>query len=523
VLIAVIVFLIAASSQSGATLSSAGNALARVHLQSFAGHLERAEVFGPDGRVIPMSDHDGLLVPREPLPPGEQVTVQVTVRRSSTVSWLLGRTHTVRLSLRTPVARPTSAFVTVPTGAPVSVRFNQPVRAVAFGTGAQLDELHFASAHQTVALGRFAPVGSVKVRAAARSWETLGPPSTITWFPASAAALAVPTPGVGSSITPTSPIRVTFSAPVSRLLGSTRPTVSPNVPGTWSQPDSHTLQFTPTGIGIPLGTPLKLTLPRAIAVSSGGALGSVTRTLAWVVPPGSTRRLQQLLAQLGYLPVTWTPSGAPVAQTEAAQVAAAVNPPAGTFSWRYGNTPGVLKAMWQPGQPSQIDRGAIMMFEQQHNLTVDALAGAHVWADMIKDAIAGRIDQHDYSYVYVRTALPQLLTLWSDGHTVLTSPGNTGQAAAPTQAGTFPVFEHIPVGTMSGTNPGGSSYNDPGIQWISYFNGGDALHAFPRGSYGTPQSLGCVEMPLDEAAKVWPYTPIGTLVTIEPSSYTTNT
>ncbi len=32
---------------------------------------------------------------------------------------------------------------------------------------------------------------------------------------------------------------------------------------------------------------------------------------------------------------------------------------------------------------------------------------------------------------------------------------------------------------------------------------------------GTPQSLGCVELPLTAAAKVWPYTPIGTLVTIE--------
>ena len=48
------------------------------------------------------------------------------------------------------------------------------------------------------------------------------------------------------------------------------------------------------------------------------------------------------------------------------------------------------------------------------------------------------------------------------------------------------MFEHIPVGTMSGTNPDGSHYHDPGIRWISYFNGGDAIHAFPRASFGTP-------------------------------------
>ncbi len=49
---------------------------------------------------------------------------------------------------------------------------------------------------------------------------------------------------------------------------------------------------------------------------------------------------------------------------------------------------------------------------------------------------------------------------------------------------------------MSGTNPDGSHYNDPGIQFVSYFNGGDALHAFTRAQYGFPQSLGCVEMAL---------------------------
>ena len=70
---------------------------------------------------------------------------------------------------------------------------------------------------------------------------------------------------------------------------------------------------------------------------------------------------------------------------------------------------------------------------------------------------------------------------------------------------------------MSGTNPDGSHYHDTGIPWVSYFNGGDALHGYIRASYGWPQSLGCVEMPFANAGAVWPYTPIGTLVTILPS------
>ena len=156
-----------------------------------------------------------------------------------------------------------------------------------------------------------------------------------------------------------------------------------------------------------------------------------------------------------------------------------------------------------------------MMFQDEHHLDVDALAGGRVWQALIADAIAGKRRTSGYSYVYVHRSVPQSLNLWLDGRTILSSPGNTGVPEAPTQLGTFPVFEHIPVGTMSGTNPDGSHYYDPGVRYISYFNHGDAIHAFNRSSFGTPQSLGCVELPLAAAAKVWPYTPIGTLVTIE--------
>jgi peptidoglycan hydrolase-like protein with peptidoglycan-binding domain len=243
----------------------------------------------------------------------------------------------------------------------------------------------------------------------------------------------------------------------------------------------------------------------------------VTRTdrVQWTGEPGSTLRLQQLLAQAGYLPVRWSASGPRVADTRAAQARAAAQPPKGTFRWRYANTPPELARQWTPGHPSAITRGAVMMFQGDHGLAVDGIAGPRLWTALLDAAIAHKRHNAGYSYVYVHTATPQHLVLWHDGHTVLTSPGNTGVAAAPTQLGTFQVFEHIPVTTMSGTNPDGSHYHDPGIKWVSYFNGGDALHAFNRASFGTPQSLGCVELPEPVAQRVYPYTPIGTLVTIE--------
>jgi hypothetical protein len=66
---------------------------------------------------------------------------------------------------------------------------------------------------------------------------------------------------------------------------------------------------------------------------------------------------------------------------------------------------------------------------------------------------------------------------------------------------------------MKGTNPDGSKYDDI-VKRVSYFNGGDALHYFPRPGYGYYQSVGCVEMQLDPARYIWNYTTYGSLVTV---------
>ena len=57
-----------------------------------------------------------------------------------------------------------------------------------------------------------------------------------------------------------------------------------------------------------------------------------------------------------------------------------------------------------------------------------------------------------------------------------------------------PIYERLTTTTMSGTNPDGSHYSDPGVKWVNYFSGGSAVHGFPRASYGSPQSVGCLEL-----------------------------
>ena len=494
---------------SGATLKTDPSALARIELQPFAGRLVSATASGPNGRAVALDRNGKRLTPTTLLTPGETVTVNVVVKRPGWAAWALGKERHERLTVTAPRARVTHRWLTA-SGGHVRVGFDMPVAAAEYG-----GRRHPANG-SSVAVPTTEPAGSVEVAAAPRTWEREGDPVRVSWFPPARTPVALVTPTPSQQISPASDLRLTLSRPIRDALGSATPKLQPAAAGSWKRVDSHTLVFHPRGLSLPMGQALHVVLPKPLAVAS--ATGHDVRrvnTIGWQVGAPSVLRLHQLLAQLGYLPVDWTSDGADVGPTEQAQAEAAVHPPKGTFNWRYANTPRELTSQWNPDTRNEITRGAIMMFQDTHHLAVDSFAGPAMWRALLADAAKHRRRNSGYSYVYVHRKVPQKLTLWHNGHVVLTSPGNTGVPAAPTQLGTFPVFEHIAVGTMSGTNPDGSHYRDPGIKWISYFNGGEALHAFPRASFGTPQSLGCVELPEAAAKKTWPYTPIGTLVTIE--------
>jgi L,D-transpeptidase catalytic domain len=515
--VVVVALAVAVLLLSGASLAADSTALARVSVQPLGGKIERVSAYGPSGKRIPLSVHDGRLTPLERLTPGEQVSVEITVRRPGWISWALGSEHSERLTLRAPVAHVSEHWMTVASGTPVRVGFDGPVSAVAYGAGGSLTHRVRGDARDSVSLGRQPATGAIEIAAAPRPWERLGAPTQVSWFPPSRSPVMVTLPASGTQVGPATKIYLTFSKPVSEVLGSAGPRLSPATQGRWLETNSHTLVFSPSGYGAALGSHLRMQLPHPVAVTSGagGALHDSSQ-IEWTVPPGSTLRLQQLLAQAGYLPVIWrAAAGQHVARTPGAEAQAAVAPPEGHFSWRYPDTPHQLQALWAPGQASVVTKGAVMKFESLNGLTVDGEAGPSVWRTLMRDAIAGKRLHEGYSYVYVHREVPETMTLWHAGRTIITSPANTGISGAETELGTFPVFEHIPEGTMSGTNPDGSHYEDPGIKWISYFNGGDALHNFDRSSFGSPQSLGCVELPLAASAEIWPYTPIGTLVTIE--------
>jgi len=340
---------------------------------------------------------------------------------------------------------------------------------------------------------------------------TTAPPAsgpTTSTLPVAPFTVASTTPATGATQVPSDQVvTVTLSGPVSSALGT--PTFSPPVSGTWRKAGRSSLVFDATAPFIPTTTEI-LTVPAGPTGprSVHGAVLAAPVTISFGVAQASTERLQQLLAQLGYLPLAFTATGTP-----APNAAATAQP--GTFAWRWTTLPTDLTSLWTEGSENVITKAAVMTFQSQNGLSVDGLAGQKVWSALLAATSSGKSDTNPYNYVLVNKQVPQNLTLYENGAPTMTGVAvNTGAPGADTVDGTYPVFEHVPSSRMQGTNPDGSTYDDPAVPWASYFNGGDALHGFVRATYGSPQSNGCVEMPIATAAQVWPLTPVGTLVTV---------
>jgi L,D-transpeptidase catalytic domain len=498
-----------------ASLEQTSDGLAKVGMPLGGGKIISVSVIGGrERKLVPIKVVGDEIVAKQPVPANDPLKVRVVIKRPGWISWLSGKTETLTLKYVTPTASTRTHFITLKKGAPLQLHFKAPIEAYEYGATARSLKrkvLHHPS--DVITLPHTAQAGTLYVAAQIHKWET-SPSAQISYFPGGRDATAVSYPKPGSTINPTTPITLSFSKPVSKVLGSHRPTVSPATTGTWKQISSHRIEFVPSGYGYGLDAHVQIAMPSGVRLI-GGQSGTATSG-SWTVPNGTVTRAEQILAGLGYLPVTFNYSGKDVGDSLSDQENAAVNTPKGSFNWRYPDTPEQLKAQWQPGGDGVILKGAIMMFESDHDMTADGVLGPSVWKALINANVHGQKSNFGYTFVMVHEAdSGETTTLWHSGKTIITTPANTGTAAAGgTATGTYPVFEHAPSVTMSGTNPDGSTYVDPGVLWVSYFDGGDALHYYPRGSYGFPQSDGCVEMPLSAAATIYPYTPIGALVDV---------
>jgi lipoprotein-anchoring transpeptidase ErfK/SrfK len=110
----------------------------------------------------------------------------------------------------------------------------------------------------------------------------------------------------------------------------------------------------------------------------------------------------------------------------------------------------------------------------------------------------------------------QWLYAYEGGELVFDAPVATGRDGMNTPTGTFSIYAKIPVQTMDGVTDG-EYWRVPNVPSVMYIYGGVALH----GTYwhnlfgsGTRPSHGCVNLPVNSAAWLYRWAPVGTTVKV---------
>ncbi len=301
------------------------------------------------------------------------------------------------------------------------------------------------------------------------------------------------------------------------LRQTTSPSRSPKATGT---PKTTTISLTTTRAANPQTSSQSSTGNTGNTGNTGSTSPANTPSPASPPPPSypsfgldkvgpQVLALNERLAELGYLPVTIQGPTMPTISVDNI-----MSPPTATFAWKYPNTPTQLAGMWQPDFYSPITRAAVIAVERANGLPIDGIVGSMVWHAILKPNAVR--DPNPYTYVLVnKSASPETLKLWTDGNWMYQSICNTGISGYNTTDGTYAVYLRFQSQTMRGKNPNGSTYNDAGVPYVNYFDGSQAIHGYVRATYGFPQSLGCVELPISHAKTLWPLIHYGTVVTIE--------
>jgi lipoprotein-anchoring transpeptidase ErfK/SrfK len=109
---------------------------------------------------------------------------------------------------------------------------------------------------------------------------------------------------------------------------------------------------------------------------------------------------------------------------------------------------------------------------------------------------------------------------YEEGDMVMSSLVSTGTGETPevsTPLGDHAIVAKYDVQTMEGTISG-QHYRVEDVPYVMYFDDlGNALHGtYWHNNFGTPMSHGCVNLPMDVAAWMYDWAPVGTAVTVIP-------
>ncbi len=283
------------------------------------------------------------------------------------------------------------------------------------------------------------------------------PPAPATTSPTTR-LLSLPSHAIANG---TRPLKVTLSGPPAP--DSPPPTLHPAVAGAWSAVGDAEV-FTPASTLEPCSS-YTLTVWARTHIAGGSELGRRhTIHLNVACPP--VAGVQQALARLGY-----------------------------------------LGAKFHPRYTVHIPSGRETRGEA-------AALAFHPWASLLSAETANRHSPTPYTWVSVSESLPETLHVHRGHHVVFSTPVNTGVPGATTERGIFPIYSRLTSTTMSGTDVDGTKYVVPNVPWVNYFNRGDAVHGYPRSSYGFPQSNGCVELPIGAAHTVFGMLALGDIVEV---------
>lgn len=302
---------------------------------------------------------------------------------------------------------------------------------------------------------------------------------------------------------------VRFSAPVAP--SSPPPTLRPYVAGRWKALDDSEV-FTPSSSLLPCSRYTLIVWGGSQSVGHA-PLGRRRAFHLKVVCPSITA-LQQALARLGYL-------GARLRSRHHARLLRAheslheaalslFRPPPAAFVADPSDAPPVRR-----GQLNTVTRAALEVYQADRGLGVTGTPNRQTWLSLLHDLSADRRDAHPYTWVQVSESQPERLWLHRGHDVALTTLVNTGVAGAETPRGIFPIYLRFVSTSMAGEDPNGVRYDVPDVPWVNYFNGGDAVHGYPREAYGFPQSNGCIELPIEAARTIYPMLQIGDLVWVQ--------
>ena len=109
----------------------------------------------------------------------------------------------------------------------------------------------------------------------------------------------------------------------------------------------------------------------------------------------------------------------------------------------------------------------------------------------------------------------QTITAYEGSTPVKSSLVSTGIAVHPTIVGRFAIYAKYTAIRMTGGTPGVDYYNLPNVPWTMFFYRGFAVHGtYWHHNFGTPMSHGCVNLSIPDAAWLYSFASVGTLVNV---------